>query len=488
MGTALKHAPALAVLCLLLAGCASWRAPPSIHVGDADAATRQCAALFATVDAKVSHAGVVDGAEARVAGFPYLRANRFLASLRDHASSMESFAEWLELLRQTDMHARKFEWRNLADAAKDGTTLDQLNDCGLRLTALDVTGDVSQTDRLAAAVTVPDDYQTWKRVLGLYALARIPFAAGVRGYQRDTQRAFATPLDQLAVHGQLKRYGAQDETRQGFEPAQAPTHNPLSLVHYTTDSLARLLRDNAPIFEVDEVGSFDRGGALAWDDSARLRVDTNRPTVYHRVGYTRYQKRVLLQLQYLLWFPERPKQNAFDLLGGHLDGLVWRVTLNEEGAPILFDSIHPCGCYHQFFPTPTATLKAQPDSLDEFAFVPQTLPSVARGERLVIRLASRTHYIERVRVVKDALNIDYPYVLESEDLLRSLPIGDGFRSVYAADGLVFGTERGERFLFWPMGISSPGAMRQSGRQATAFVGRRHFDDAWLVDRYFILKD
>jgi hypothetical protein len=50
--------------------------------------------------------------------------------------------------------------------------------------------------------------------------------------------------------------------------------------------------------------------------------------------------------------------------------------------------------------------------------------------------------------------------------------------------LIAGTERGERFLFWPMGIASPGAMRQSGTQATAFVGRRHFDDADILEKRF----
>jgi len=33
---------------------------------------------------------------------------------------------------------------------------------------------------------------------------------------------------------------------------------------------------------------------------------------------------------------------------------------------------------------------------------------------------------------------------------------------------------------------TPGAMRQWGRHATAFVGRRHFDDADLIERRFQL--
>jgi hypothetical protein len=57
-------------------------------------------------------------------------------------------------------------------------------------------------------------------------------------------------------------------------------------------------------------------------------------------------------------------------------------------------------------------------------------------------------------------------------------------TLISPDGLNPGTERLERLLFWPMGILSAGAMRQWGRHATAFVGRRHFDDADLFEKRF----
>ena len=56
--------------------------------------------------------------------------------------------------------------------------------------------------------------------------------------------------------------------------------------------------------------------------------------------------------------------------------------------------------------------------------------------------------------------------------------------LFGSDGLVAGTERSERWLLWPMGIPSPGAMREQGRHATAFIGRRHFDDPDLLDTLF----
>ena len=74
-------------------------------------------------------------------------------------------------------------------------------------------------------------------------------------------------------------------------------------------------------------------------------------------------------------------------------------------------------------------------------------------------------------------------------MLRSLALADDARrSLFGPDGIVAGTERGERWLFWPMGIAEPGAMRQWGRHATAFVGIRHFDDPNLIERYFDLLE
>jgi hypothetical protein len=58
------------------------------------------------------------------------------------------------------------------------------------------------------------------------------------------------------------------------------------------------------------------------------------------------------------------------------------------------------------------------------------------------------------------------------------------RSLFGPDGIIAGTERSASWLYWPTGVTAPGAMRQWGRQATAFVGKRHFDEPHLLDRYF----
>jgi hypothetical protein len=173
------------------------------------------------------------------------------------------------------------------------------------------------------------------------------------------------------------------------------------------------------------------------------------------------------------------------LLSGLLDGVVFRVTLAPDGTPLVYDTMHSCGCYHMFFTTPRAVpLPAPPGEL-EWAFVPQKLRSMGHEDRIVVRLASRTHYVERVfRDQDDSLA---RYELRPYNDLRSLPkMTGGARSAFGPDGIIAGTERAERLLFWPMGIANAGAMRQSGHHATAFVGRRHFDDADLFERRFVL--
>jgi hypothetical protein len=103
---------------------------------------------------------------------------------------------------------------------------------------------------------------------------------------------------------------------------------------------------------------------------------------------------------------------------------------------------------------------------------------------VTLQLQSGTHHVVRATLSSPSLT-GTPYTLVDEDTLRSLPWrSDQRKSLYGNDGLVAGTERLERVLFWPMGIASAGAMRQWGRHATAFVGRRHFDDADLLEQRF----
>lgn len=342
---------------------------------------------------------------------------------------------------------------------------------------------------LHAAVRVPDDYSTWRRIAGLYWLTRIPFAAGVRVWQEYTREMFERPLFMVPVYGERRRFvpppGPPVDAAAVLKRASA---NPLGIPEPQVADREALFRAFAPEFMLDVVSDADRPGAPGWRGEAAPTIDATRPVVYRRVSHTRYRGRALLQLNYAIWFPERPLAGEWDLLGGHLDSIVWRVTLTPAGEPWVYDSMHHCGCYHEFFPTARAALRPQPETLDETAFVPQRLPALGPGERLSLRLEAGTHYLQRVVVGAAAsASRTTSYAFADDDELRSLPDGAARRSLFGPDGIVPGTARGERFWFWPMGVPDPGAMRQWGRHATAFVGRRHFDDADLFEKYFEMR-
>ena len=486
-------------LAALLAGCAAT--PSRQPVTGAEA---QCYEVFRRVDSAVAAAGVADGMAARVEGFPYLRASRFLASYAREKLSDAQFADWMNRMITLGRQAHAIEVANLTveQAEALGHALwdisrghawvaPALADCTTRLAAAD-RADPERRAALRAAVHVPDDYETWQRVAGLYWLTRIPFASGINRWHQEVRGTFALPFDALPLVGGLATYmpppGAITRNELAALLARASA-NPLGIPDPRGADLALLFRSFAPGFILDTATESDRPGDLGWGEGAVPEVISRRPVVYQRLSHTRYQGRALLQLNYSIWFPDRPRSSGWDILGGHLDGVLWRVTLAPDGEPWLFDSIHLCGCYHMFFPTARAAARAQPDTMDEAALVPQSLPRVVPGERIALRLAAGTHYIERavVNPVPQATALEY--VLMDDDALRSVARSrGGRRSVFRSDGIVPGSERGERWLFWPMGVPEPGAMRQWGRHATAFVGRRHFDDPDLLERYFTLKD
>jgi hypothetical protein len=254
---------------------------------------------------------------------------------------------------------------------------------------------------LLARAEVPDDYSTALRVAGLYALTRYPFAAGVREWESEMSAAFArAPGSSLPV----VRYApppAQPRSREAIgRLLVASAANPLGLPEPDAEDLADLLAAYAPSFEVEIGGDYDRFGQLRWLRERRTpSVDAAEQVVYAHASRTLYRGHALLQLVYTIWFPERPPREAGDILAGTLDGLVWRVTLAPDGEPLVYDTIHPCGCYHMFFPTPRAHVLPPPTEIEEWAFSPYQLPRVQDGERPVPARRD-AHALHRARLAR----------------------------------------------------------------------------------------
>ncbi|MBB3190539.1 hypothetical protein [Halomonas cerina] len=503
----------------LLAGCATspdWHAarpaPPL--------AERVCLTLLASLDAAVTEAGVADGAAARIEGFPYLRVDRFLASFRHELTTSEAFADWVARLRRRDAQARRVEVANLPVAPRRALTrrfgvpalAPAANACGERLVHHELlTAGGPARRALVRAVKAPDHYLTWRRVVGLYPLTRLGLALGYQQWKQEQLTPFARPLATMAASTSRVRHyvpvSAEDDEQRG-EGGEGDTvaalvrgapRSPLGIPELDAAALQRLAARHAPVYRIETHSVADRPGTPYWRDGPRgplPAVDTTRPAVDVRLVHTRFQGAVLPQLVYTLWFPARPRQGPLDLLGGRLDGLVWRVTLGEDGTPLIYDSIHPCGCYHLFFPvSPLERVEVPADhDLREAPLTPRPAPRLAPGERLHLHLAATSHYLENLGAGPSRVTGARAYTLVPVSHpprygQRSLALpGGGRRSLFDPRGLVPGTERLERFLLWPAGILSPGAMRQWGTHATVFVGRRHFDDPFLFEAAFALPD
>jgi hypothetical protein len=191
------------------------------------------------------------------------------------------------------------------------------------------------------------------------------------------------------------------------------------------------------------------------------------------------------QLNYIIWFPSRPKIHALDIYGGMLDGLNYRVTLDTHGEPLLYESVHHCGCYYAAYPTRRLKIREKIPYKEPPLIL--KAPDIQPDRQwMTVAMKSRTHFVRHLYPSGFNANSDtVVYNILPYDQLRSLnDAHGGHRSMFDPDSLAPGTRRLERWLFWPTGVYSAGAMRQSGRHAVAFAGRRHFDDPFFMEKMF----
>src|SRR5688572_1258452 len=434
---------------LLAAGCATGTGELAPHLRSGAPEVRECAAWYQALDNEIDAAGVRNAQDARVAGFPHLRVNRFLVGLRARgAADDRTLRAYAERLAELDEEARRHEIQNLptlpTEAARTNA-LRRLRGCGRILRDADLASPEGRAALLAAA-KVPDEHA--------HAPAVFP-AASEESAQRVRYAPPAGPrLPRVVVAGLLGR----------------ASFDPLGHLALTAQEVARLAATYAPTFEIGTRADYDRFGWLRWRRGMPLpQVDAAEPTVYVHAAHTLYGEHVLLQLVYTLWFSERPARDTFDPGAGPLDGVVWRVTLAPDGEPLVYDAIHACGCFHVFFPTARARQRPAPQDGTAEALVLQRLPRAGEDQRPVVRLASATHDIEGVRLERAPESL-VRYALLPYDQLLSMPrlVGD-HRSAFGPDGRIAG---------------SPA--RQWGRQPIGASGRRHFDDADLLERRFEL--
>lgn len=497
----MRHRYLAPAFLLLLTAC-SFHPPipdslqPGYLAGSAESA---CLALYTDVDRLLVAAGVVDVQAQRIQGFPYLRVNRFLSSFKEQLADEKAVRFWLSRLYQLEQNDRYIEIRNLPLTGQQlhqfgvqskPQLLNKLAGCALDLIEFDL-GSPERLKMLQQNATVRDNYNSFARGLGLYPVTKQFVSSGIARLHKDIKQTFiAAKHDSLQTKGQLLSYGmagkqewlSSEEIKTMLDEA---SDNPLAMPLLTAEQQNTLFRQFAPVWDIDVAGRADKPGKPYWDEDRKIGISHDSATVYTLLSYTRFNAQVLIQLSYILWFPERPSTGVFDLLAGHLDGITWRVTLDTQGKVIMHDSMHNCGCYHLFLPTSTMEFADNQNKDEEALLVPAIAPDIKPGDTIHIRVASNTHYIQGVSLHHNT-RPEKQYVLRDYDELRQLSYQGSSKSMFGENGIVARSSRKERFILWPMGVADPGAMRQWGHHATAFIGRRHFDEPFLLQRYFTI--
>jgi len=350
---------AACALALGLAGCASLPPP---------ATDSNCSADYRGIDAQLEARHATNAGAHRIEGFPYLRSDRFLASFRSEVPDGPRFEAWVERLRRLDLTSRAPElrqlgWRNPQEE------LAHLDRCGAASAAQDL-ADPARRAALRKAAEVPDDYSLLKRTLGLYPLT-VPFLRlGMANFNSGVREDYARPADQLNSPGPLTLWRGPQAAPAPQAAAWLAQRDALGIPQLSDSQWQALEAAHLPNWLIETAGEFDRPGTPTMD-GGRRGFDAQQPATYFATGYTRFGGRVLAQLIYVVWFSERPRAGVFDAYGGELDGVVWRVTLDERGLPLLYDTVHACGCYHYFFSAQPLVRKPEPGLLQEPVMYPQ---------------------------------------------------------------------------------------------------------------------
>jgi hypothetical protein len=488
----------VSVFCLLAAllyGCAILPVPTrSDRVGETGPLGK-CADFFASLDKKTEEAAVLDPGVFRVKNYPYLRVNRFIASFGQEVDEQHAFAAWTDRMQALDQDARHYEIANLPDSAV--AMLDAANGraglynkvaaCGDLLKEADFQEFENQQE-LPKRISAPDEYIVFRRVLGIYPLTSLFISHGVTKWHEAAHKSFSNepPANWKTIRYVPDQKSDWKPVRQIFA---AGKRDALGIPVYSPEDIEALFRMYAPIWEIQIQSENDRIGTPIWTGKGVLDVDTHKPLTYTLISFTRFGKQILTQLNYIIWFPSRPMQSDWDIYGGLLDGLNYRVTLGSDGAPLLYETVHNCGCYYKAYPTKRLQVRAKID----YAELPLIFkaPDLDRStDFMTVAMESRTHYVQHLYPRSREMQLEAAaYSFAEYGRVRSLPYSSrDRRSMFDHYSIAPGSERLERFILWPTGVLSPGGMRQWGRHAVAFVGRRHFDDPRYMDRMFEQTD
>jgi hypothetical protein len=294
---------------------------------------------------------------------------------------------------------------------------------------------------------------------------------------------------ELPIQGVIEGFAPQktdgDAEESDIEKLFGPDNLDLFGLPKLNQELAQILAQAlAPVIIQDVSAPYDRFGKVCWREN-RVFIDSGKPAVYFYVSYSLLDGKPVLQLNFALWYAERAGDGTPWIEKGPLDGLTYRITLDQKGEPVMLDVMNNCGCYYFFVPKKERVSKIikKPGELDPLipAWMPEGLPE----KRIQLQVNSGWHQVQQITTT-DIPSKLVAYELIPYDTLESLPKEDGRHlSVFNPEGIMKDSWRIEPYLFFSMGIPKVGYMRQRGHHAIKLVGREHFTNPHLFDKNFI---
>ena len=151
----------------------------------------------------------------------------------------------------------------------------------------------------------------------------------------------------------------------------------------------------------------------------------------------------------------------------------------------MLDVMNNCGCYYFFVPKKKRIRKIvkKPGELEPL--IPAWMPEGFPKKRVHLQVNSGWHQVQRI-TTDDIFPAHTEYELIPYDTLESLPKENGrYESAFTSEGIMKDSWRIEPYLFFSMGVSDVGYMRQRGHHAVKLVGREHFTNPYVFDKNFL---
>ena len=481
-----------------ITGCASSGRVQLLNVSGRP---QDCACLIDRLDQVIIQNKVANAGAARVNGFPYLRADRFLSAIAPKNTNDRRFLDWLNLMRNKADYTIEKEILNLPPGAVErlaGEAQTQPERQALIKNALDCNAIVfnhdialeGYRDAVFSVIHVPHEYSFLMRAAGLYPIFSLPVAYLTYKAHKEFKGWFDTPETELPVLGQLTCFVPKVTLS---TPVNVPAlfalaqRNSFDMPLFSVAALEKLAFTFAPHLVQDVSGTYDIPGKVTWQN-AQVTIDTDKPTLYYYASYARLAGRTVIQMNYVAWFSAREGPFAPWIERGPLDGLTIRLTLDHMGTPLMLDIMNNCGCYHMLIPQRDLVVKQKDKPFAIDAFIPQSLPPEFPDSPLGLRINSGWHQVQQVTTYRETTLPATAYTLLSYDELESLPQPDGrFESVFNHRGIMKDSWRIEPYILFSMGIPSVGVMRQRGHHAIVLVGREYFDNPDLFDDSLVFK-